>query len=50
MTTTLDLFITGLQLAGFAGIAYGGILALEIDVLVDRLLKVRPLPAQTAAA
>jgi hypothetical protein len=50
MITALDLFATGLQLAGFAGIAYGAVLALEIDVLVDRLLKARPLPAQTAAA
>ncbi len=50
MTTLLDLLVTSLQIVGLAGIVYGGVLALEMDVLVDRLLKVRPLRPEPAAA
>jgi hypothetical protein len=51
MTFAFDLIAFGLQLAASATIVYGAVLALEIDVLVERLLKQpRALPAQVVAA
>jgi hypothetical protein len=42
MTEILDLVAAGVQLAGLTAILYGAVYALELDVLVDRALKVRP--------
>lgn len=42
MTYLFDTIAFAVQYGSLAALVYGAILALEVDVLIDRALKVRP--------
>ncbi len=48
MTELFDTIALAAQLAGGAAILYGAVLALELDVLLDKMLKPRRLALRTA--
>lgn len=42
MTYVLDLIAAAVQYGSLAALVYGAIYALEVDLLIDRALKTRP--------
>jgi len=50
MTYIFDTLAFAVQYASLGGLIYGAILALEVDVLIDRALKARPSRALATTA